>query len=419
MRAVLRPLIALAAFVALVVPSLASAASTAAVPTRHLPASGATIRWPVMVHNAKTCTWSSSPKVAGFDGTAKCANGRVVRPATFDANTSADAKDYTLNLVVRGTTRTVDHLKVVEAGKPTPTTTTTSTTTTTLPPTSTTTTTLPPTSTTTTTLPSTSFPGSTSNNWSGYVLTGASGGYEAVSATWMVPTLDCSSVPGGFTSDWVGVNGAAGQPGLFQDGTTSYCVNGQQSDYAWWTDEAEGYSSVFLFAVASGDVIDAKVFQDASGYWWYYVEDLASGLSYSNPEIDSGPGTSAEWIAEDPEDSTTKALYPLADFGSVTFTDLGIVPSSSWVLPPYSDAVEMVTTDESVEALPSAIQGSGTSAAFTVTYESPGEMGSTADTASVKHSQSTFVGLVPRAAPHRRLGRPLIGHGSRPAWRGY
>ena len=52
MRTVLRPLIAVAALVAFAVPSLASAASTAAVPTRHLPASGATIRWTVMVHNA-------------------------------------------------------------------------------------------------------------------------------------------------------------------------------------------------------------------------------------------------------------------------------------------------------------------------------------------------------------------------------
>ena len=44
---------------------------------------------------------------------------------------------------------------------------------------------------------------------------------------------------------------------------------------------------------------------------------------------------------------------PLANFGSVTFTDLGLtVPSGSWTLPPYSDAVEMVAPDGSVEALP-------------------------------------------------------------------
>jgi len=55
MRPVLRPLIPVAALVAFAVPSLASAASTAAVPTRHLPATGGTIKWPVTVHNATTC----------------------------------------------------------------------------------------------------------------------------------------------------------------------------------------------------------------------------------------------------------------------------------------------------------------------------------------------------------------------------
>ena len=108
-------LLAVLALATFAIPSPASASSSATVPTRHLAASGGTIKWPVMVHNAKTCIWSSSPKVAGFDGTVKCTTGRVIRPATFKANTSTKAKDYTLNLVVRGMTRTVDHLKVVEA----------------------------------------------------------------------------------------------------------------------------------------------------------------------------------------------------------------------------------------------------------------------------------------------------------------
>jgi len=76
----------------------------------------------------------SSPEVAGFDGTVTCKPGRVVRPATFKANPSTGAKDYTLYLVMRGTARTVVQLKVVEAGTPASTTTTsTTTTTTTLP----------------------------------------------------------------------------------------------------------------------------------------------------------------------------------------------------------------------------------------------------------------------------------------------
>ena len=138
-------LLAVFALIAFAIPSLASAASTQAVPTRHLPASGATIRWTVMVRNAKTCRWGSSPEVAGFDGTVTCKPGRVVRPAKFKANTSTKAKDYTLTLTVRGKTTTVDHLKVVEAGR--------SVTKTTVPTTTSTTTTSTTTTSTTTTVP--------------------------------------------------------------------------------------------------------------------------------------------------------------------------------------------------------------------------------------------------------------------------
>ena len=116
MRTVFRPLIAVAAFVAFSLPSLASAASAATVPTRHLPASGGTIKWAVEIHTATTCTWSSSPEVTGFDGTVKCKAGTVVRAATFDPNTSTEAKDYTLSLTVRGEPTTVEHLTVDEAG---------------------------------------------------------------------------------------------------------------------------------------------------------------------------------------------------------------------------------------------------------------------------------------------------------------
>jgi hypothetical protein len=221
-----------------------------------------------------------------------------------------------------------------------------------------------------------------------------------------VPTVDCTSVPDGTTADWVGVNGWNGVPGLFQDGTMSQCVNGQQYDYAWWTDAAESYSAPSLFAVAPGDVIRAEVWRETSGLWAYDVSDLTSGSSSSASESFSGPGTTAEWIAEDPGELTTEELHPFADFGSVTFTDLGLtVPSGSWTVPPYSDAVKMAT-DGWVEALPSPVQGSGTSTAFTVTYETPGELSSTAGSALMKHAQSTFVAPVPRIAPQRRAGQP-------------
>jgi hypothetical protein len=117
MRTVLRLLISVAILAAFAVPALAAPASAATVPTRHLSAKGGTLTWTRTVDNAKTCTWSSSPKVAGFDGTVKCNTGRVTRSATFRANTSSKAKGYMLMLTVRGNSRAVWYLKVVEAGK--------------------------------------------------------------------------------------------------------------------------------------------------------------------------------------------------------------------------------------------------------------------------------------------------------------
>ena len=110
-------LIAVVALVIVAVAALASTAGARTIPTRHLTTSGGTIKWAVAVHSAKTCTWSSSPRVAGFDGTVRCTSGLAVRAATFKANTSTEAKNYTLTLVVRGKTTTVEHLNVVEAGK--------------------------------------------------------------------------------------------------------------------------------------------------------------------------------------------------------------------------------------------------------------------------------------------------------------
>ena len=215
-------------------------------------------------------------------------------------------------------------------------------------------------------------------------LTGGSGGYQEIDADWTVPTVDCASAESdSATSDWVGVNES---PGLCQDGTTSQCVSGQQDDYAWWTDDAENCLPSSLTAVEPGDVISAEVWQETSGFWAQYVSDLTSGSSSSAAEPFSGPGTTAEWIAEDRGDPSTNGPYPFADFGSVTFTDLGlIVPSGSWTVPPHPDAWEMVVPDGSVEALPSPIQGSGATTAFTATYERPGVMSSTAGSAGMKH----------------------------------
>ena len=136
----MRTLAATAIIAGLAIPSTVVLASTG-VPTYNLSAKGGTVKFSATVRNVKTCAWSSSPKVAGFDATVKCKDGKVARSARFKANTSTEAKFYAITLTVRGKSTTVDHWKVDEAGKKIPTTTTTSTTSTTTTTSSTTTTT--------------------------------------------------------------------------------------------------------------------------------------------------------------------------------------------------------------------------------------------------------------------------------------
>src|ERR1019366_6894400 len=103
--------------------------------TRTVSASGGSLTFTATVRNATTCAWSSSPTIAGFAKTVKCKTGTVARSARFTANTSTTAKSYAITLTVRGSSTTVHHWKVIQAGKTPPTTTTTvPPTTTTMPP---------------------------------------------------------------------------------------------------------------------------------------------------------------------------------------------------------------------------------------------------------------------------------------------
>ncbi len=218
-----------------------------------------------------------------------------------------------------------------------------------------------PSTTTTTTPTPAATPGLSSENWSGYVLT--NGGYQEVGAEWTVPTLNCTVVPNGGTSDWVGVNGWVHPSQLFQAGTASTCSGGSQTNFVVWSDGALGYAWQEQFSVNTGDVIQAEVSQTASGGWTALVTDLTSGQSATASEAVPYAGASAEWVAEDSGVLGSSALTPLADFGVVSFTNLSVSPSTGFS---YSDAIEMQRVDGSDEAMPSPVQGD---ASFSVTYE--------------------------------------------------
>jgi len=177
-----------------------------------------------------------------------------------------------------------------------------------------------------------------------------------------VPTLNCAGTPNGHVAQWIGVDGESNS-NLFQTGTESTCASGVQSNEAW-VEELPAAADNFQ-SVATGDTIIAHIWQVSSGEWQFTLDDVTAGWQETllQPTAYSGPGTSAEWINEDPTDASTNTLFPFADFGTVTFSNIsfdGSLPNLSL----STNGIEMVQNG-SVLALPSAPSSGG----FSVAYE--------------------------------------------------
>jgi hypothetical protein len=180
-----------------------------------------------------------------------------------------------------------------------------------------------------------------SANWSGYVLPTTSGAVTEVDGNWTVPAANCAVTANSYSASWIGIDGQMDSR-VLQTGTETDCVKGQQMDYGWF----ETYPSPpvgLAIAVRPGDSISADLRQISTGYWSYTLTDLTSGQVVTSPSpiAYQGPGTSAEWIEEDPGDQS----LPLTDFGTVGFSNVtvnGVVPS----LNPTDNALNMVQKGE-------------------------------------------------------------------------
>ena len=228
---------------------------------------------------------------------------------------------------------------------------------------------------------------STSTNWSGYAVTGAT--FTDVKGTWVQPTANCSSTTasptngkgngnghgnghggggGGqsqssYSSFWVGLDGYSSNT-VEQTGTDADC-NGTTPVYYGWYEFYPAFPVNFANPVSPGDVINAEVsvaggtvtitLQDATKGWTQHATQSSSGYALS----------SAEWIAEAP--SSGKVL-PLANFGTVNFSNASAVGGgkSGSISDFTSDPLTMVTTPGVTKAAPSGL--SSRASAFSVTW---------------------------------------------------
>jgi len=159
----------------------------------------------------------------------------------------------------------------------------------------------------------------TSDNWSGYALTG--GPFTAVSASFNVPKL-APSRGISTTSEWVGIDGV-GNTSLIQAGVEEKYNPGGEGvlTFAWWEILPAPETPVFGLGVIPGDEVMVAINQVSAGLWDITVADDTSNQSSTLQIKYSGPGASAEWVVEAPTDLAADQIETLGKYSpTVTFT---------------------------------------------------------------------------------------------------
>jgi Peptidase A4 family/Listeria-Bacteroides repeat domain (List_Bact_rpt) len=226
-----------------------------------------------------------------------------------------------------------------------------------------------------------------SSNWAGYVLT--NGTFSAVSGSWTVPSVSCSSSSDLYAAEWVGIDGdLPGDTYVIQDGTSTDCTGTTPSYSAWYEffgdsgvdDGFEVPLSTIAYPVAPGDSMSGSV-SYSEGVWTFTLRNTTDGWTFSTTASNPSPPSpvpaqsSAEWIVEAPEicnaqggDCTEGSL---ADFGTLTFTNASAVAdgTTTSLITASGIALAMVNAEETVTLMsPGPLSDLGSS--FTVTWQS-------------------------------------------------
>jgi hypothetical protein len=177
-------------------------------------------------------------------------------------------------------------------------------------------------------------------NWSGYAATG--GTYTSVSASWVQPAVTCSSGDQ-YSAFWVGLDGYSSST-VEQTGTEADCDGKTAQYYAWYEmyPKASNEYSTATYPVKAGDTYTASVtYNTSNSMFTLTLDDTTHPWTAAATMTLSLPGaarSSAEVIAEAPCCTAFGGILPLADFGTV----------------PFSNAVDTAGTATTATALGSA-----------------------------------------------------------------
>lgn len=159
----------------------------------------------------------------------------------------------------------------------------------------------------------------TSSNWSGYAATGGTGAFTSVSASWVEPAAHCSS-GNQYSAFWVGLDGYSSST-VEQTGSETDCSGATPVYSAWW-EMYPGPSHNFSNTVRPGDSFTASVTSNGGGVFTLKIADTTQGWSHTlTKTLTSAKRSSAEVIVEAPCCTGSGGVLPLANFGTVNFTN--------------------------------------------------------------------------------------------------
>jgi hypothetical protein len=221
-----------------------------------------------------------------------------------------------------------------------------------------------------------------SPNWSGYVAysqTYNPVSFTHVSANWIEPTVTCPKKDA-WTLFWVGFDGWPNGDGTVeQGGTSAQCLNGVPHYSAFF----EMWPSVpvqIQFAVNPGDHISASVDYTSNHTYVITVTDSDTGNFFNKTTTCATCArASAEWVAESPSHFGTNRWFPLANYGTMAFTQAtaeattsnypqqsvtGAISNTQWV----SSGIVRKDGAAKAKAKVSALQNVGASSSFSDTW---------------------------------------------------
>ncbi len=221
---------------------------------------------------------------------------------------------------------------------------------------------------------------STSPNWAGYDV--RAGTYTSVTATWTQPAVLADASVYARSSFWAGLDGD-GSGTVEQCGTAAVDQYGSVAYYAWYEMYPAPEIPFSGLAIRPGDRLRATVTTDGAGNYTLTVANYTIGLqSTINTFSADTQNYSAEVIAEAPTNLATNQMWPLANFGTVNFSNCAF---NGYALSAWNwNRINMVSNGTTA-ATTSAIGGDG--ASFSVTAGAPDV---TAPTTTVSGADSNW-----------------------------